>query len=175
METSHKHKFKYMKKSNEDWCVCGASRPHEVKVFEGKKNKIFTDYNDKATFNYNEVFQKGRNYDNSSLETIKLIDNLKIEMSNNKLMMENIKEIMVEGFKQNSQEHREIRESQIKALESKADKQMVDDLKDMTSRKADKDVVDEIRSDIRRMVWTIVLGVLGVAGSAILVVVKNLM
>ena len=51
----------------------------------------------------------------------------------------------------------------------------MDDLKEVASKKADKDVVDEIREDIRTMVRYVIFGVLGVAGSCIIAVIKNLM
>ena len=175
METSHKHKWRYMKKSNEDWCICGEVRKHEMKVFRGKKNKTITDQNDLRTADYNRGFTSGFEYQGSSRESKDLIDGLKTEVSNNKIIMENIKEIVIEGFKQNTLEHDRIRESQVKALETKADKQIVDDLKEVASKKADKDVVDEIREDIRTMVRYVIFGVLGVAGSCIIAVIKNLM
>lgn len=28
MKTSHKHKFEYHEKSNEEWCVCGETKKH---------------------------------------------------------------------------------------------------------------------------------------------------
>lgn len=99
---------------------------------------------DRETVLYQNGFNAGVEHQQPSRQTIQLIDGLKTEISNFKIFMDNITQMLNEtrqemknGFFQNSVEHKEILE-----------------------KKADKEVVDEIRADIRKVVWIILGGVI---------------
>jgi len=93
---------------------------------------------------FEKGFKSGQEHNHSSKETVERIDSLKIELNTFKIFMDNITNTirdihqeMKEGFKLNSDEHKEI-----------------------LDKKADKEVVDQIRADIRKVVWIIIGGVM---------------
>jgi hypothetical protein len=100
----------------------------------------------------------------ASKETKEIFNEMNLEFKTFKQSMEdftkNIEKKIDEGFRLNTEEHSKIRDSQMRALETKADKQVVDDLKEISKTKADKEVVDEIRADLRKVVWIVLTGVI---------------
>jgi hypothetical protein len=65
---------------------------------------------------------KGEGHNTPSSETLKMIGDLKAEISSNKTSMQDLKEVVERRFNQNSEEHKEMMESFKEAMEEKANK-----------------------------------------------------
>jgi hypothetical protein len=80
-----------------------------------------------------------------SLKTIEMVGDLKTELKVYCQKMEDLSEKVTEGFRTNTEQHREI----------------ILTLKESLDKKADKDIVDTIQSTVRYVVVTLVAIIIG--------------
>jgi hypothetical protein len=104
-----------------------------MEVYRGEKNHVITDQGDADSIIYQKGFSAGQEHSKSSPETLKKLAQMSEDITNLKVATGKIEtkiDSLTDLLKAHMLEENENKKSHEKLMETKADKYIVDDLKD---------------------------------------------